>query len=248
MLMVRLTLLSGHSVGVFGNGLEIKHFLVTWPFNLIAITSSCLPALGSSSRSSLLPSCRRTSGQSAASGHRWTSCISRGPVQPWPRLSGPPGATWSRRIRSRAGGATSWTLASGGTCLEKTPCRVRLESTVKSRAPLPQVSVPANFLLSPVLVAMDTNQVPPPSWTCCGPKTDSDCSASATPPPPSLPTRQPTRPHLPLQGYLPPTVALQCPLVSSRRHWPCGETPRAARRPSDPLRRSPANRPDMSCT
>lgn len=222
--------------------------LVNCPFELFSTSTiksnpSRLTAVGSFSRSFLHPSCLKTSGQSAVSGHQSMSCVSPGPVQHWPRLSRPPGVIWSRWSRSKAEGATSWTLASGGTCLEKTPCKVRLDLHLQEPSS-GQASVPSNVLLSSVDV--DTNQVPVPSWTCCGPKTDSDCSTSATPPP-SLTPRWPAKPHQPQQCYL-PIASPQCPLVSSRRRWPCGEMPRAARKPSDRLRRSQANKRATSCT
>lgn len=122
---------------------------MNWSNLFFPVNFSRLTAVGSFSRSFLHPSCRKTSGQSAVSGRQWMSCVCRVPAQRWPRLSGPPGATWSKRSRSKAEGATSWTLASGGTCSEKTPCKVRLDLRPSSG----QASVPANVLLSSVLVS-----------------------------------------------------------------------------------------------
>lgn len=111
---------------------------MNYPFeSTFESNSSRLSAVWSVCRSSLHPSYPKTSGQSAASGHQWMSCISRGPVQRWQRLSGPPGATWSKRSHSKAEGATNWTLAGGGTCWEKTPCKVRLDLQPPSRQQRP---------------------------------------------------------------------------------------------------------------
>lgn len=75
-------------------------------------------------RSSRLPVCLAIIVQSIISVLRSMFRIFPGSAPRWPRLSGCPKATWSKRSPSKQD-ATSWTLARGGRCWERTPCKVR---------------------------------------------------------------------------------------------------------------------------
>lgn len=109
------------------------------------------------------------------------------------------------------------------------------------------VYILTNVLLLPVLI-LNLNQVPVQSWRCCGLKTESDCSTSATPPTcplPQPPPRPPMRPRC-RRGHR--LWAAPPPAASSRRRWQHGEASRPPRRPSGRLRRTRANRRATSCT